>query len=439
MKHIDPLQLLLSLNNKAILKMLHKVIIIGMLFLLGAALLDRDKLLYAGERLRYGEILFGIYMLISVVSKKAFARRLELITSFLQKKYSYYFIAFIIWTGLSWAVNTVFIDGDIYDLFGVTIRLLFYFLMTLYIAGWVKSYGVNIVVYPFCIGVLSMFCINYSVTVLEILTVPAEIPVTNFSAVMLPVCALYFVLSYFYKPCAITWILIIISYFATALVYSLGGYVFMAFGLPLIILAIKHFYSTKQIGRYKKTIASLFLLVIIVFVVNKFAPAFEVIYGNIEKKISNVLVFDDPSGNYRSFDYRWGHFISSMSMTIHNPMFGVGKHNWELENEKNKDWIKAHHTNDNPHNAIAQILSMYGVPAFIFFAITIYLVFRQLYYLKLSNKISWIFIVLSSLFVFIGTANVMDSFFNTYYFYFYAGIVFGIKDIQSCRIPEMTE
>lgn len=400
------------------------------LFLLGAKLLDRDHLLSVGRRISYGEMLFILYffgVLLKVISKNSIS---WLFFSSQQKKFTYLLTCFAIWTGLSWGINTIFRNGDIMDFFGIPVRVLFYCFMSVFVARWVKRYGPNIVVIPFCIGILAMFYFNFAAGVVTLTDneIPNVIAERNFSGVLLPVGAIFLALLVMINPTPLAFILMCFSFASTLLIYSLGGYLFVLMGFPAVLVSIYHFFINREIRMNKRffTLAILFFLGIIIF--TKFGFVFGTIFDNIEKKYNNIPFVEAARGDVQSGDYRWGFLLSSLEITMNNPMFGVGEYNWKAENLKNKEWLgKIFYDHKNPHNGLAQILSMFGIPAFLLFMSCFFITFKGLYALHAENGLKWKIFVLSSFLVFFGSANVMSTIFTTYYFYFYAAFIFGIE------------
>ena len=407
---------------------IHKGIIAIIVSLLGAALLDRDRVLFAGESINIGEILFGIYLLAYLLFKLASNPHSLIKFNVPYKDFSFPFLLFVAWTGLSWAINTIFIDGELHDLFGVTFRLGYYYVMLLFIAQWVRRYNPQTVIYPFCGSVLLFFFMNYRSAFIEAATLPHAINVTNFSGIMLPVCSLYFALLYCFKRSILTLLLAMISYWAAILVYSLGAYVSMAMALPVLIVIVNDYWKSKKYHRFVKYATAVGVIICAFYVINNFPSEIEIIKQFINNKINNLSFTEEGQQGDQSMDYRIGHFQSSLAMVAMNPLFGVGEFNWERENDKNAEWVRAYVANDNPHNAFAQVFSMYGIPAFIFFVWSIYAVFKKLFALRLLLKWKWKLFVSFTAITFIGGANTMSPFFNTYYFLIFAGVVFGIYD-----------
>ena len=409
----------------------HGALVGAILLLLGAQLLDRDRALFIGEHISFGEIGFAGYLVFFVGVQSAFStggRFGRFPVPY--RRFSLYFGGFVFCTGLSWLVTTLFIDGELADLFAVPVRLAYYFTMALFVARWVRRFGPLLVVYSFCGGIFVMFVRNYYVTMLEMLTtVPDAIPVTNFSGVLLPVSALFFALLCAYRPSLVSMVLMLVLYFSTALIYSLAAYIFMVTALPAVLIIVKNYYYSGKINGISKVLFIVIAVSAGCYVVQDRITEIDLLTENVMHKLDNVSFTDKGAAHDQSMDYRYGQFQSSLMMTYQHPLFGVGKFNWENENEKNKNWVRAHHRNDNPHNALVQVLSMYGIPACVLFVAAILHVFRRLLAIRLMGGWTWVVFVLSTAATFIGSACVMDSFLVTYYFYFYAGVVLGIGSL----------
>lgn len=408
----------------------HKIFICVVLFLLGAKLLDKDQqMLSVVRKISYGEIFFILYLfgvLLKIIMKNSIS---WLFLSNYQKKFTFYLACFAVWMGLSWSINTIFRDGDIMDFFGIPVRVLFYCFMTVFVARWIKKYGPNIVVIPYCSGILMMFYYNFSTLFMDIGGVPSGVTENTFSAVLLPASAMFLALTGMARPGVLSLFLMCISLVSTFLVYSLSGLVYMLVGVPAVLLSMQSFFINTRVGIVKRLFALVFLSLIVIAIINNFGFAFEGISLNIERKINNIPFVEAAQGDSQSGKQRWGVFLSSLVITMNNPMFGVGEYNFKSENMKNKEWLgDKFFDHKNPHNALAQILSMFGIPAFFLFAMCFYITFKQLYGLRIKSGLMWKTFVLSSLFVFFATANIMDAIFTTTYFYFYAALIFGIKE-----------
>lgn len=412
-----------------IIKSLHKIFICIILFLLGAKLLDpEDQMLSIGKRISYGEILFILYLfgvLIKIINKKSVS---WLFISHHQKKFTYLLACFGIWMGLSWSVNTIFRDGDIMDFFGIPVRVLFYCLMSVFVARWVKIYGPSPIVLSYCSGILMMFSYNFTTMFTDIGGIPAGITNNTFSAVLLPASAMFFALTAMINPGILCLLLMCISFASTVLIYSLSGLFYMFIGLPTVLIAMYCFFINKRVKRGKQFFIVLLLSLLVFHVADKFGFAFEMISSHIENKINNIPFVEAAQGEVQSGDQRLSVALSSIIIAMKNPLFGVGEYNFREENKKNQEWLGAKFfDHKNPHNAIAQILSMFGIPAFLLFSTCFYITFKQLYSLNITSGVKWKIFVSSSLFVFFATANVMDAIFTTTYYYFYAALVFGIE------------
>jgi O-antigen ligase len=419
---------MLRYNYKASIcsRMAHKFIISATMVLLGAALLDKDRVYFVYNVLSYGEVMLVLYILVYCFVMYYRGENLNMVITLPLKYYSFCFLFFVGWTGISWAINTVFIDGEIHDFFGITVRLAFYYAMTLFVAMWVRRYGPSLIVYPFCGGVFLMFVNNYVNAAMVVGTLPLVIPLTNFSGVLLPVLAMYFALSHLHKPDMVSFLSMLLTYASTILIYSLGAYGFMLTGFPVIWFVWRNYLSSLKTSFVYKMIIYGLMLYCGMYVSVNYNDESVMIIENVSRKYENISFTDTGAQEDQSMDYRIGQLQSSMRMAIENPLFGVGEYNWESENEKNKDWVKAHHTNDNPHNSFAQVVSMYGVPALVFYLFSIYFVFREFYMIHLSTRKMRLLLTVSMVATFLGTAVVMDSFFVTYYFYVFAGIIYGI-------------
>lgn len=413
-----------------IFELTHKVFICTILFLLGAKLLDKWGIVsFLENRMSYGEILFILYMfgaLLKIISSSSIS---WLFISYRQKKFTYYLACFALWTGLAWSINTIFRDGDIMDFFGIPVRVLFYCLMSVFVARWVKEYGPNLIVLSFCSGILAIFYYNFTILVTDIGRVPVGgVSENTFSAVLLPVSAMFLALTGMTNPGVLSLLLMCISFLSTFLVYSLGGLLYMLVGLPAMLLSMQNFFINSRVGIVKRIFALVFLFLIVIYIINNFGFAFEAISINVKNKINNIPFVEAAQGGGQSADYRWGVFLSSLVITVNNPLFGVGEYNFRAENMKNMEWLgDKFFDHKNPHNAAAQMLSMFGIPAFFLFSICFYIAFKQLYRLRIKSGLKWKIFVFSSLFVFLATANLMDAIFTSTYFYFYAALIFGIE------------
>jgi hypothetical protein len=413
------------------IKSKYEILICVLLFLLGAKLLDPDdELLSIGKRISYGEILFCIYMFIMVL--KALHRNSIswLFLSGTQKIFIYVLMCFTVWTALSWCINTVLHDGEIMDFFGIPVRVLFYCAMSVFVARWVYRYGPATIVLSYCSGIFAMFCYNFISLFIKTGSVPAGITNNTFSAVLLPSSAVYLALAGMISPGILSLLLMCAVFASTLLVYSLSGLLYLFLGLPAILISIHDFFIRKEVGKSKRIIAVLILSLAVLTVVSRFGFAFEGLIQNIHNKINNIPFSETAKYDVQSGDERWGLALSAFMISLKNPFFGVGEYNFRAENYKNKDWIgEKFLDHKNPHNALAQIPSMFGIPAFLLFMASFYIAFKQLYYLRILKGSRWGIFVLSSLFVFFATANVMDAIFTTTYFYFYAAVIFGIHAI----------
>lgn len=399
------------------------------LFLLGAKTLDKNHMLSVGQMISYGEILFLLYFFIAILKMLRSDSASWLFVSQHHKRFTLYLTMFALWTGLSWSVNTVTMGGDLNDLFGMTARILFYGFMSVFVAIWVEKYGPALVAVPFCLGVLAIFFYNFSTAALamSIIGVPQALPENNFSGVMLPISALYLALVGMASPGIIPLLLMCVCYASTVLVYSLGAYLFLILGFPAVALSIHAFFVEKKVAKVKRALAFAVLFFAVAAAAVKLGSAYETVRVRIGNKFANIPLTEKAKGRVQSGDIRRGFFLSSLVITRNNPLFGVGEYNWREANLKNKDWLgEVFYEHKNPHNAFAQILSMFGIPAFVLFVLCLYAAFRRLYAERLRGGAAWGIFVLSSSLVFLATGNVMDSIFTTTYFYFYAALIFGI-------------
>ncbi len=406
-----------------------------MFFLLGAHLLDKGGRILSpiANRFSYGDILFVLYLIGSYILNLNRTSKWLVVYSKRQEMFYIFLFAFSLCTGISWCVTSLLQKGYILDFFGISTRIAYYGLMSLFATKWIKKYGLNILILPFCLGIVSMFYFNFLRSALPIFTIPTEIAEKNFSGVLLPVCAIYLAISILDMPRLSNLLLFCFTFLSTLLVYSLGGIVLLILSLPAVWIMLRYYFA-KPIIKYDKKVFSLFILLLIV--IGLFlSPMSDTVTHRIVAKFHNIPGISKEETE--SAHLRWGHFISSIYITLKNPLFGVGEANWQEENDKNIDLVgKWYIQNENPHNAIAQIPSMFGIPAFIFFAICFYLVFKALYELKLLKGLKWKIFVFSVFMVFFGSANLMDSIFTTFYFYFFASIVFGIKARQLTKNGE---
>lgn len=411
-------------------ELVHKIFICIILFILGSQLLDNidGPMLLIGKRISYGEILFILYMfgaLLKIMRENSIS---WLLLSHRQKKFICYLVCFAFWVGFSWAINTIFRDGDIMDFFGVPVRVLFYCFMSIFVARWVKIYGANIVVIPYCSGILTMFYYNFTTGFMDIGGVPVGVPNNTVSAVLLPVSSLFLALTGMVNPGVLCLLLMCISFMSTFLVYSLSGLVYMFLGLPAVLVSMHNFFSNKRVGIGKRFFMLVLLVLLATAVVDKFGFAFETIKFHVSRKLDNLPSLAESTDGSESGQQRWAIALSGLVITMKNPIFGVGEYNFRDENLKNQKWLGARFfDHKNPHNALVHILSMFGIPAFFLFAMCLYIAFKQLYDLRIKRWRKWKIFVLSSIFVFIATANVVDSIFTTTYFYFYAALIFGIE------------
>lgn len=403
-----------------------KYYIMLMLFLLGARLLDNKAMLspIAG-RISYGDILFFIYLATSVIIYFMKSPKFKVVRLRRQQMFFLCLFAFSLWTGMSWCVNSLFRSGNILDFFGIPVRVAYYGIMSLFVVRWVREYGSNVLVMPFCIGILAMFYNNFLNAAMRVGEIPIAINEKNFSGVLLPVCAVYFALSILCKPNLSSFVLFLLSIVSTLFVYSLGGFVLIALFLPAIWIMVRRYFGAATIKIHKKVLMVLLLLLLFVIVMTSARPILNTIMHNIDNKIHNLPGISQKT---ESAHMRFGHFLSSMAISAENPLFGVGEANWQEENNKNRDWLGDWFVeNDNPHNGLAQILSMFGIPAFILFAAMFYFVFKELYSLHILKGLEWKIFVASIFMVFVGIANLMSAIFTYYFFYFFASLIFGIK------------
>src|SRR5574341_85455 len=415
----------------------HKIFVCTILFLLGARLLDNRNLFYLSDRFAYGELLFALYFF-GVILKSIHTKSVSWIfISKTQKQFTYYLIGFAIWCGLSWSINTIWRYGDIMDFFGIPVRVMFYAIMSIFVARWVKKYGPSLVVISFCCGILAIFYLNFDamVAAMNIVGVPDRLPENNFSGVMLPVSAIFLAIAGMVNPGILTLLLMCLSFGLTSLVYSLGGFLFMIMGLPAVLLSVHNYFTSRNVGMGKRFAASAVFIVIGIFIIVNFSFAFEAIEGHIQNKINNIPFFETGQDHVQSGDIRWGFFLSSLAITANNPIFGVGEYNFQAEHWKNRGWLgDKYFDHKNPHNGLAQILSTAGIPAFYLFGVCSFITFKKLFTFRNMGGVKWKVFALSTFCVFLGTANVMATIYTTYYFYFFAGLVFGIVEWA----PKMT-
>lgn len=412
------------------MKLAHKIFIFIIIFLLGAKLLDPDdQLLSIGKKISYGEILFLLY-LFAVILKMLCNKSISfLFLSPQQKRFTCFLGFFAAWTAVSWCINTIFLDGDIMDFFGIPVRVLLYCIMSVFFARWVRQYGPNFCAMSYCSGIILMFYYNFTSLFMALGGVPAGVPNNTFSAVLLPASAMFLALAGLASPAGFSLFLMCISFASTVLVYSLSGMLYMFFGLPAVLISMHNFFLNKGIGILKRISMLFFLFLLAITIGYNFNFAFEGISRNIENKINNIPFTEEASGDVQSGEHRFGLIISSLVIAAKNPLVGVGEYNFRAKNMQNKDLIgRIFHDHKNPHNAFAQIISMFGIPAFFLFCMCFYIAFKKLYHLRIKSGPTWKVYVLSSLVVFFATANVMDAIFTTTYFYFYAALIFGIEE-----------
>lgn len=398
-----------------------------MMFIFGASLLDKKGTIFSpiARRISYADILFLFYFFASFIVYLEKSSKWLIVYSKSQRYFLLMLFAFSLWTGLSWLITTATLEGQLRDFFGIPVRLAYYGIISIFVTKWAKKYGINVIVFPFCIGILGMFYFNFFSKAIMISDFPIAIQNNDFSGLLLPVVSLYFSLSILSKPGYVSLALCFVSYCSTVLVYSLGGYILMIMALPAVLISFWYCYSIK--GRMLKG-KFIFIVVTIgigLSVVFGLKPNQETITNRIKAKIANLPF---SSNHIHSGDVRWGHFLSSLEITSRNPLFGVGEYNWENENAKNKSLVgDAYRLNENPHNAIAQIFSMFGIPAGVLFGLCLCLWFIALYRIKLLKGIKWIIWVGAVVCVFFASANLMDAIFTTYYFYFFAALIFSIE------------
>jgi hypothetical protein len=404
------------------------------MFIYGASLLDRWGMIFSpiAQRISYADILFCLYLntLFGVYVVKSSAR-MRIVYSKRHKYFLIILLGFAWWTGLSWVVTTLKMDGQIQDFFGITVRISYYIILSIFVTKWAKNYGINDIVTSFCAGVLTMFYFNFFSMALTITDIPIAINVNNFSGVLLPVISVYFSLSLLCKPSYVSFVLCCLSYLSCVLVFSLGGYILMILAFPAVLLSCVHFFKMKSKRRFGFLFSSMIIIGMCLGTAFGLKTYQNTLITRIKSKFANIPI---NSEHIQSGDVRWGHFLSSMLITMRNPIFGVGEYNWERENDKNRNLLgEAYHQNENPHNAIAQIFSMFGLPAGILFGLCLYYSFVSLYRIKLLNGQKWIIWVVSVGCVFLASANLMDTIFTTYYFYFFAALVFSVETMQNRR------
>lgn len=416
-----------TINFQASVHTLDRLYICIMLFLLGARLLDKNGFLSPiAHRISYGDILFLIYMVFGFAININWLSRFFAVSSRTESMFIICVFAFALWTGLSWSVNTMFLGGNVLDFFGIPVRVAYYGVLSLFVSKWVRKYDVNILVLPFCIGILFMFYCNFLTSAIVISNIPTEINEKNFSGVLLPICSLYFVLSLLWKPRFFTMLLLFFTYASSLLVYSLGAIILMILAIPAVWMSVRNFFLSRRIYIHKRVLSFITLLAIFVIITSLITPYINSIIDRVSGKLHNI---PGVSKDIESTHYRLGHFVSSAVISAKNPLFGVGEYNWENENDKNRDWLgKWYMKNDNPHNAVAQIMSMFGAPAILLFGLCFYFAFKGFYKLRLLKGMKWSLLVFSVACVFVVSANVMDAIFTTYYFYFFVALIFGIGD-----------
>lgn len=397
------------------------------MFIFGASLLDKKGAIFSpiARRISYADILFFIYFFASFIVYLEKSSKWLTVYSKCQKYFLLMIFAFSLWTGLSWVITTVTWEGQLQDFFGIPVRLAYYAMITIFVTKWAKKYGINIILIPFCIGILGMFYFNFLSKAIMISAIPIGIKNNDFSGLLLPIVSLYFSLSLLYKPNYVSLVLCIVSYCSTVLVYSLGGYILMVMALPAVLISLWYCYRIKGRMLKGKFIFAVVTIGICLSTGFGLKPYQATITKHIKAKMANIPF---NSESIHSGDVRWGHFLSSMEIMSRNPLFGVGEYNWEEENSRNKSLVgEAYRQNENPHNSIAQIFSMFGIPAGIFFGLCLCSGFIALYRIKLLKGMKWIIWVGAVVFVFIASANLMDAIFTTYYYYFFAALIFSIE------------
>lgn len=406
---------------------LRKYYIMLIFLLLGAKLLDKQGILSPlANRLSYGDFFFFVYLIAFTVHYLKQPSRLNGVYSRNQKYFFIYLFSFSLWTGISWCVNSILREGNASDFFGIPVRVAYYAFMALFVVQWVKEYGPNVLVIPFCVATIAMFYFNFTYFALEAATIPVQIGVKNFAGVLMPTCAIYFALSFLYRPGFLLFLFFLLSLVSTMLIYSLGGIVLVVLFLPASLILAKHYFVASNIKLIKKNVLLILLIFVSIIALTKVRSFSNTAILHIKHKISNIpgISQSETESGY----IRIGHFLSSVAITLQNPLFGVGEANWQDENNKNKDWLGVSFLeNENPHNGVAQMLSMFGIPAFILFAASFYYTFKELYLLHLLKGMEWKVFVISVCSVFVGIANLMSAIFTSYFFYFFAALVFGIK------------
>lgn len=201
----------------------HKWYIMFMVFLFGARLLDKGGTILSpiAHRISYADIMFGTYLIASFIKNSKHLSRWLVAYSKNQISFILFLFAFSLWTGLSWALNTITIGGDILDFFGIPVRVGYYAILSIFVAKWVKKYEMNIIIVPFCVGILVMFYINFITQIVSTHNIPTEINEKNFSGLLLPIISIYLAFSILYKPNYLSFLLCFFSYISTLLVYSL--------------------------------------------------------------------------------------------------------------------------------------------------------------------------------------------------------------------------
>jgi len=418
------------------MRKLRKYYIILLLFLMGARLLDKEAILSPiAERVSYSDILFLIYLICWSIYNLKQPSRPSLIYSRQQKNFFIYLFSFSFWTGMSWCVTTIFRKGYIPDFFGIPVRIAIYGIMALFVAKWVKEYGPNIFVAPFCIGILTMFYFNFFSSAMTVLRVPESIAEKNFSGVLLPTCAIYLSLSFLCRPSFWALFLLLLAVISTTLVYSLGGVVLAVLFLPVAWIIVKQYFLGSGVRFFRKLVALLLIISVplILKANSAIQPHLGTVTTNVEQKIENAPGIS--KSHTESGDERFGFFLSSIVIAYRNPIFGVGEADWQEENDKNQDWLGVLYLeSDNPHNAIAEMISMFGIPSLFLFAAAFYFVFKELYLLHMLKGVKWKVFVISIFLIFGGIANLMDAIFTSYFFYFFASLVFGIRARQQAIV-----